>query len=166
MGGGGDLARPCTVCAHPQRESIDRLLLGGNVGVATIASEFGVNERAVYRHRASHLPAVIGLAAAAPTVAQGNALLAQLEDLRADAQELQRKAEEAQDIRTALVAIREQGRLIETLLAVAGELQTQPTVNVVFAQEWIQVRAVLLQALAPYPDARQAVAQALKGLEP
>ncbi len=37
--------------------------------------------------------------------------------------------------------------------------------NIVTSVEWVTVRAVLLQALAPYPDARARVAAALLGVE-
>jgi len=107
----------------------------------------------------------MGLAATAPTVAQGDALLAQLAELRADAAALQQRAERVSDVRAALLAIREQARLIEVLLQVAGELQTAPTTNIIIAPQWVAVRTVVLQALAPYADARQAVAEALRELE-
>jgi hypothetical protein len=48
---------------------------------------------------------------------------------------------------------------------VYGELQTQPTFNIIMAPEWVEVRTVVLQALDPYPDARLAVAGALKKVE-
>ena len=158
------MARPCTVCGHPQRAEIDRLLLTGNVKVQTIATEFGVHWRALYRHKA-HLVQTLGLAPQAPTVADADSLLAQLTDLQERTLAILTNAEHGDDKALALKAITEARRNLELLGKLAGELQTQPTVNVVFTQEWIQVRAVVLQALAPYADARQAVAEALRELE-
>lgn len=58
-----------------------------------------------------------------------------------------------------------QGRL-ELVAKLLGELESQPTVNININPQWIETRAMIVQALAPYPDARQAVAQVLaKGTE-
>jgi hypothetical protein len=46
-----------------------------------------------------------------------------------------------------------------------GELNRQPQVNILIAPEWLEVRAVLVQALQAYPEARTAVAAALAGVE-
>ena len=51
---------------------------------------------------------------------------------------------------------------LELLGRVAGQLAQQPTISVlVSSPEWLQVRAALVDALAPFPDARVAVAEAL-----
>ncbi|CAN5309012.1 hypothetical protein BH24GEM2_BH24GEM2_17950 [soil metagenome] len=50
---------------------------------------------------------------------------------------------------------------LQLLGKLLGELKEGATVNVLIAPEWLQVRAVLLSELAPYPEARQAVAAAL-----
>jgi len=159
------VARPCTVCGHAQRQEIDRLLLTGNVSVETIATEFGVHWRALYRHKDKHLLQTLGLAPKASALADADSLLSQLTDLQERTLAILAAAEHGDDKGLALKAITEARRNLELLGKLAGELQTQPVVNVVFTQEWTQVRAVVLQALAPYADARAAVAQALRGLE-
>lgn len=58
--------------------------------------------------------------------------------------------------------LRQQTELLAKLL---GELNDQPQINVLVAPEWLQVRAVLLEALTPYPEARAAVAGRLLTLE-
>ncbi len=54
---------------------------------------------------------------------------------------------------------------LQLLGKLLGELKEGATVNVLIAPEWLQVRAVLLSELAPYPEARQAVAAALASAE-
>ena len=76
-----------------------------------------------------------------------------------------RKAETAGDLRTALAGIRELVRIVELTAKMIGELDERPQVNVLVAPEWLTVRAALLDALRPYPDARQAVASRLVALE-
>ncbi len=54
---------------------------------------------------------------------------------------------------------------VQLLAKLLGQLDERPQVNVLMAPEWLQVRAVLLTALAPYADARTAVAAALASLD-
>jgi hypothetical protein len=56
-------------------------------------------------------------------------------------------------------------RQIELLAKLLGELQQEGTVNVVLSPEWQTIRATLLAALAPYPEAGRAVTAALVAVE-
>jgi len=53
----------------------------------------------------------------------------------------------------------------QLLAKLLGQLDERSQVNVLMAPEWLQVRAALLTALAPYAEARQAVAAALVSIE-
>jgi hypothetical protein len=53
----------------------------------------------------------------------------------------------------------------ELIARLLGELKEGATVNLLIAPEWMEVRAVLLSELVPYPEARQAVAAALARAE-
>ena len=44
----------CSVCTHPDRESIDHALLADSV--RAVADQFDLSKSAVQRHRANHLP--------------------------------------------------------------------------------------------------------------
>jgi hypothetical protein len=59
------------------------------------------------------------------------------------------------------MGIREARGCLELLAEMEGELHRQPVVNVLIAPEWLQLRMVILQALAPFPDARAALATTL-----
>jgi hypothetical protein len=45
----------CTVCGHPERATVDRLLAGGNISERVIADRFGLARTSVGRHRKNHL---------------------------------------------------------------------------------------------------------------
>ena len=90
---------------------------------------------------------------------------AQVETLRQKATRIGDKAEKAGDLRTALQGVRELVRIVELLARLQGELQEAPIVNILLLPEWVQVQTVLLAALAPFPDARAAAAQALLELD-
>jgi len=54
---------------------------------------------------------------------------------------------------------------LELFAKLVGDLDERPQVNVLVAPEWVQVRAAVLAALRPYPEARAAVADRLLALE-
>jgi hypothetical protein len=70
------------------------------------------------------------------------------------------------DPRDVLVKAATAGRgLFELLARVEGKLNEQPVVNVIVSPEWAALRAELMHALAPFPDARAAVAMSLSRVE-
>lgn len=50
------MPRTCTVCAHPDSESIDRELVAGESSFRNIAERFSVSVAALHRHKADHVP--------------------------------------------------------------------------------------------------------------
>jgi hypothetical protein len=150
------MPRVCTICRHAQRPAIDRALVSGEP-YRHIAERFGTSATALTRHKADHLPAALAKAHEASEVAAADDLLGQIQELRRKAIELLGKAEKAGDYRTALMGIREARACIETLLEVEGELDRRPTVNLVLSPEWIALRASIVAALQPYPDASTAL---------
>jgi hypothetical protein len=65
-----------------------------------------------------------------------------------------------------LQAAREIRQALETIARITGEIEQRPTtvLNIATSDEWIELQAAILRALAPYPDARMAVAAALAPL--
>jgi hypothetical protein len=155
--------RSCTVCEHPDREAIDEALVGG-ASNRSVASLNDVSEAAVRRHKANHLPAKLVMAQAAEEVAQADTLLGQVRSLQQRALDILDKAEEAGELRTALGAIREARGNLELLAKLLGELDDRPQINVLVSPEWLELRAVIVGALDPHPEARGAVLAAIEGL--
>lgn len=158
------MPRTCTVCGHPEVDEINTALVGG-VAFRNIAERFGTSTTSLTRHKKEHLPASLSRAREAVQVAQADDLLGQLRELRAKAVSILNAAERAGDYRTALAGIREARGCIETLLEVEGELDRRGVTNVVISPQWVELRTVILTALAPYPDAAQAVAGRLQVIE-
>jgi hypothetical protein len=154
--------RRCTVCDHPENEEINRALVAGE-STAKISGRYRtIDERALRRHRANHLPAKLVMAEKAQEVAQADDLLDQVRDLQERALAILGKAEEAGELRTALSAIREARGNLELLAKLLGELDERPQVNILVSPEWLELRAVIVGALEPYSDARGAVLRALE----
>lgn len=64
------MARPCSVCAHPDHEGIDKALVAGE-SFRNIAEPTGTSVAALSRHRADHLPEVLAKAKQARAAAHG-----------------------------------------------------------------------------------------------
>ncbi len=158
------MARTCTICIHPERQAIDQALVAGGA-MRPLAALYRVSPDAIERHAASHLPQALSKAQDAAEVAHADDLLGQLKDLQGRTLGILTQAEEAKDLRTALQGVAQARSNLELLAKVTGELQQEGTVNLVVSPEWIMVRAALLGALMPYPDARMAVAESLAALE-
>jgi hypothetical protein len=156
------MPRSCTVCEHPEREAIDRALVGG-ASNRSVASLYDVSEAAVRRHKANHLPAKLVMAQKASEVAQAESLLAQVQDLQARTLAILETAEETRQHRTALAAIREARSNLELLAKLLGELDERSVVNLRVSPEWLELRAVIVGALEPYSEARLAVLRAIGG---
>jgi hypothetical protein len=153
--------RSCTVCEHAERETIDRALVGDSSNLS-VSSLFGVSESAVRRHKANHLPAKLVMAQAAEEVAQADDLLGQLKDLQRRTLAILKAAESTNQHRTALSAIREARSNLELLAKLLGELDERPVVNLSLSPEWLELRAVIVTALRPHPDALSDVLRALE----
>ena len=168
----------CSCCTHAEREAIDAALVNRD-SLRDIAGRFTVSKSAVERHKAEHLPTIMVKSEQAKEVTRADDLIGQLQEITARTDRLYKiadgiigKAASSEDWRTALMAVREASNAnrearanLELLGELLGELNRQPTVNIHISAEWIEVRALLVQALQPYPDARSAVAAALTGVE-
>ncbi len=111
------MARPCTICTHPNRREIDRLLVTGASTYRNIAKQFGVSISALTRHKDNHIPKLVQAAqevAGVQAATQGDELLTELEALRKRTMEILFKAEKAGELRTALQAIREARETLKT----------------------------------------------------
>jgi hypothetical protein len=155
------MPRSCTICEHSDREAIDEALVGG-ASNRSLASLYDVSEAAVRRHKGKHLPAKLVMAQAAEEVAQADTLLGQVRDLQSRTLAILEAAEETKQHRTALGAIREARSNLELLAKLLGELNERPQVNLLISPEWLELRAVIVTALEPHPEALRSVVGALE----
>jgi hypothetical protein len=155
------MPRSCNVCSHPDREAIDEALVSG-VAFPALVAEYRVSKDSLSRHKANHLSAKLVMAHAAEEASRADTLLRQVRTLQRRALTILDKAEEAGELRTALGAIREARGNLELLAKLLGELDERPQVNVLISPT---VQTAIIAALEPHPEARLAVASALKGLE-
>ena len=156
------MPRRCTVCDHPERHRIDEALVSGTP-YRSVAKQFELSESAVYRHKTDHLPAHLLKAREIEEVARADDLLDQVRTLQIHALDILERAEKSGDLRTALSAISQARGNLELLGKLAGELDEHPVVNLNVSPEWLELRAVIVGALAPYSEARESVLRAIEG---
>jgi hypothetical protein len=155
------MPRSCSVCTHDERDSIEDAFIVGTPK-RRIASHYGVSERAVRHHLREHLPALLALARDAERASRADSLLDRIEALQSRLLAILEATEETHDHRVALSAIREARANLELIGEVTRELDRAGTINLELTVEWQEVKAVLVNTLASYPEAQQAVFNALE----
>jgi hypothetical protein len=150
--------RTCSICSHEHRDAMEDAFIVGQAK-RRIASQHGVTERAVRYHMREHLPALLALARDAERAARADSLLDRLEALQSQTLAI---LDASEDQRTALAAIAQARRNLELIGEIRKELDRTPTLNLELTVEWQEVKAVLVNTLASYPEAQQAVFSALE----
>lgn len=143
---------------------MDRALVEG-VAFPALVAKYRVSKDALSRHKANHLPSKLVMAEKAGEVVEADDLLGRVQDLQARTLAILEAAESTQQHRTALSAIREARSNLELLAKLVGQLDDRPQVNALLSPQWLELRAVIVEVLSPYPDARSAVAGKLLELE-
>ncbi len=158
------MTRTCTICTHAQRAEIEAALVAGTP-YRDIARRYGMSKDAVMRHASDHVAKQIAQAQEAREEAQALDVVRQLRAINAAAIAILAAARRTGEHEIALKAIDRIQRQLELQAKLLGEISDAPVVNVMLSPEWLTVRAAMLTALAPHPQARLDVAAALVALE-
>jgi len=154
---------PCTVCKSSHLRAVDNAL-GAGTAARQIAKKYPpLGERAIQRHRVAHLsPAVVSVLAQREERGAVR-IVDRLEALVTKVSALVDQAESTGASGVMLAAAREVRAGLELLARLTGELDEKPvtTINLLSSPEIQNLTVVLLKALAPYPEARIAAAEAL-----
>ena len=154
------MAMTCRICGHPNLSEIDAALIAGT-STRDIAGRYGFSKSAVARHRKDHIAGSIAVARQALQIEHGGSLIEQVEAIKAEALAILNDVK-GTDKKTALAALRRLLECVELMAKVEGKLNDGATINLTVSPEWTRTRDVILQALAPFPEARVAVATALQ----
>jgi hypothetical protein len=173
-------AKRCTVCSHPDRVLIESTRIAG-ASLDTISAKYNVSRDAVWRHMSKHVPedlraeylAGIPMTELAEKAAlEGVSVLQYFSIIRGTLmQQFQLAASVNDKHATATLA----GRLTEVLRAIgsiSGEMGSMAVNNLTINNTTVlnspifaNLQANLLHALAPFPEARAAVVQALRQMD-
>jgi hypothetical protein len=157
------MPRVCTVCQSPARAEIDAALAKGEAA-RSISSKTGVGARAIGRHRLTHLSPALTAIAVQREERRVGGLVDRLEAVTAAAERMLFAAETNGQAGQMQGWVREFRACVELMAKLTGQLapdRPQTVVNILNSPEIQRVTVVLLKALAPFPEARIAAADAL-----
>lgn len=151
---------PCKVCSSPDRDAIENALLA-NQSPATIAKSYPrLSEKLIDRHRRSCIPVIIERTRAVVTATN---VSQKIVEIVAECEEFLVTAKGADDRKAQGVALGRLTSAIELSARLSGELgSTGADDALVKSAKWRELRQILAEALAPYPDAFRAVVAALQ----
>src|SRR5262249_10282060 len=115
--------------------------------------------------RAEHLPVRLIQAREAKETAQALDVVQQLRAINAATLAVLAEARARHDGDLTLKAIDRVQRQVQLQAKPLGQLGQPPQVTLLLSPGWMTVRPAILAALAPYPQARVAVAERLSALE-
>ena len=150
----------CKCGQYPGHLELDKAYLNNEISLQQYADKVGCAKPSVERHVKGHLPEALLKARDIEDVANGDSLLEELKTARDRTYSLLDKAEAAANTKVYgapvayLKEIREQLKFIAEL---EGKLSSQPQITIINQPEWVELRTLIITALEPYPDARQAV---------
>ena len=168
----------CTICLHRELSGIN-LGLSRGVSMGALSRRYAVGEDSLYRHvRNGHLPPQLRASLlAGPSIegvdldklrdSESQSLLMNLIALRRRLFASLDSAEEAGDGNMLARVAGQLHRNLEITGKLVGSLSMGTTINnsVLIQPQYVEMRVELVRALAPFPEARQAVAAVLHNIE-
>jgi hypothetical protein len=131
------MTRTCTVCNHKDIDEINRRLISGD-SIVGIARVYAVSEDALWRHKEKHISDLLSKSNDLKAEL-GNQTLAEIRSLKTRAMEILIQAQEAGDLKTALLGIREARGCLELVFKAEGRIQEQ-SINVKQQQQQIKFK--------------------------
>jgi len=169
-------ASQCTICQHRERATID-LALARGVAVRALGQRYKLGPDSIYRHARNHLPPQLrAKLLAGPDLeidfdrlrdTESQSLLGNLVALRHRLFAGLDVAEEVGDSSMVARVANQLHRNLEITGKLLGDLSSGGTTvtNILVQPAYVLMRVELVQALAPFPEARQAVAAVLHRIE-
>ena len=166
-----DFVRNCKLCNHPDRAALESALALGTP-LTQIAERMGVSTPSVWRHWHQHVSpetkAAKTSAALAPGIdleklvmTESRGILHQLAVIRNGLFRLFERALEETDHRSAAALSARLHENLGTVAKLTGDIAPAiktSIVNIAASPDYVALRLDLIRALAPFPDARRAVA--------
>ena len=156
------MPKPCTICSDPRRDEFDRRARIED-NIAKIAQDFALSYDAFYRHiKANHHIREVTTIPTTAELATSEDIYKEIEKWHTEAKYLQNTAKKSGDIKTALLGLEKALKCLELMLKIHGQIHEGPQITIINNPEWVQLRTVIINALKPYPEAREAVVLAIR----
>lgn len=159
------MPRNCSICAREDVEQINRDICAG-VPFERLHEKYSASVGALHRHK-THLMSQI-MAAQPVDISDPSSVMRRVQELEQRADGLYKAAVKKGDLLNTGRALKELREITALYARLTGELNTQQQVihqHLHVTPEWAVLRSTMLQALAPYPEARAALITALEGAQ-
>lgn len=160
------MSRSCSICAREDVEEINRDLFAGVLTFKQIHQKYKASVGALHRHK-EHTKTQL-MQTQSIDVTDSSGIMARVLELEARADKLYKDSVKNKDRLNASRALKELREILQLCARLTGELNTQQQVihqHLHVTPEWARLRAVMLQALQPYPEARAALVMALESAQ-
>ena len=151
----------CSICKRDDVEKINRDLFSGRYTQQQIAEKYHITPSTLCHHK-SHVKTQLIQAGEAAANDQVTAIQ-RVSELDDRAEKLYQTCLKKGDNLNAIRALKEMRELVSLAARLSGELNQNVIHNHLhISPEWTVLRAAILQALQPYPEARTALLAALR----
>ena len=152
----------CSICKREDVEKINRDLFSGCYTQQQVAEKYHVTPATLCRHKAHTKTQLIQAGEAEPS--DQLTAIQRVNELDDRAEQLYRACLKKGDNLNAIRALKEMRELVSLAARLNGELNQNVIHNHLHINpEWAVLRSVILQAIEPYPEARIAILDALRG---
>jgi hypothetical protein len=143
------MPQPCSICTHPDRVAIDKEI-ASDAPNRRIATQYGLSEAAVRRHKKDHLPDKLVKAAEAREIKEAGSLYDELmevtKETKAILKEMRKKGHD-KDNRGALAALQRLEKQIELQSRLMGAIRPDQVTVQTIIQESNMVTDIFIEAL-------------------
>lgn len=153
------MPRQCSICSNDRAKQIDQDLVKG-LSPADVSSKYQVSQFALYRHRKNHLTRSLSGDPQVKELRITDSAVETLGNMLRKLKDIEKQAERAKNLNIAILAIREVARITELLEKICGRLKDSE-INVYLNPQFVTVQTAIVEALEPFPEAKQAVVEAL-----
>lgn len=152
----------CSICSRDDCQQITEDILGG-VTYRKIQEKYGCSIGAIHRHKQHSVIQPVPVLSEIDVTNQMQVMY-RIDELNRRADQIYKASLKQDDRLNALRALRELREILELYSKLTGELSTQAIhqhLHITASPEWETLRHKILEALAPYADARMAVIRAI-----
>ncbi|MFV2044265.1 MAG: hypothetical protein ACC700_13670 [Anaerolineales bacterium] len=156
----------CFLCTHEERYEFDRALALKEVTQVQVARQIGCSKMSVSRHFRNHLLPALGDLLARRRDRESIDIMAEVEtlfwEMKDALEDLKTRPRPEKLVPRYWAELRKN---LELLAKITGELETarvKVEINTEVTQQILQVNALILAALKPFPEAKAAVVKALR----
>ncbi len=145
------MSRTCTVCKHPDIKNINQELIIDNGSLRDIAGHYKLSKTSLSRHKQTHISEALSKAKDVKDHVHGDSLLDRLKEINRETLEILKVAKDGKNYDISLRAIQRIEKQIELQARLIGEISEGQVINVSVMPQWLQIRAVILQAVDELP---------------